>query len=437
MLEPVHIEHGHAKWLANIREAFERDIGQYRVFWEEYQHWCQNEDTEPRDIGMINYTYRVKTATEPVQPETVKEKSKSKIETNTKMTLGSLPSNNMPGLSQYFHDIMLNKNIHMPVSIFDPTWIIQDSIFMKSRSLKTSCSTNIISYVGLPYVNEHRLTPMQWSTRYDLMVKYQEEKYDVLDSQKDSPIAPRLKVHKENVLAIQAKCYGKWTPAMRYDIAHRRNVWENRLPDGSMADVGMLNEELADRAKEDAKHFNDYKYIDNPYAFGNVMQHISPINGETYPENASWDSNTALIDTQADMLTGRSLSSITNQPVSQPLARMSASGKVGGNGFKGRHYNPAFDRTSPLYDRNATHPAPYYNPNHYTNPSPTIYQNDFYQNTRGGRGGGRGSAQRGGRGWTAGRGGGTCPAIGPGSHDKSMANKGGEKSVEGAASGST
>ncbi|EGG02893.1 uncharacterized protein MELLADRAFT_90489 [Melampsora larici-populina 98AG31] len=437
MAEPVHIEHGHAKWLANIREAFDRDIGQYRVFREEYQFWCENEETEPRDVGMMNYTYEAKIDVQPVQSETVKEKSKSKIETNTKMILGTLPSNNMAGLSQYFHDIMIHKNVHMPVSIFDPTWIIQDSLFMKNRSLKTSCSTNVISYVGLPYLNEYRLTPMQWSTRYDLMVKYQEEKYDILEAQKDSPIAPRLKVHKENVLAIQAKCYGKWTPAMRYDIAHRRNVWENRLPDGSMADVGMLNEELADRAKEDAKHFNDYKYIDNPYAFGNVMQHISPINGETYPENASWDSSNALIDTQAEMLTGRSLSSVTNRPITQPLMRTATSGKVAGNGFKGRFYNPVFDRTSPLFNPSASHPAPYYNPAHYPHPNPSNYYTESYQNPRGGRGGGRGSTQRGGRGFTASRGSGTRPAIGPGSYDKSFAVRGGEKAGGSAPSGST
>ncbi|EGF97984.1 uncharacterized protein MELLADRAFT_84113 [Melampsora larici-populina 98AG31] len=264
------------------------------------------------------------------------------------------------------------------------------------------------------------------------MVKYQQEKYDILDAQKDSPIAPRLKIHKENVLVIEAKCYGKWTPAMRYDIAHRRNVWENRLPDGSMADVGMLNEELAERAKEDAKHFNDYKYIDNPYAFGNVMQNISPINGETYPEHASWDLNNVLIDTQAEMLTGRSLSSVTNQPVAQPLTRAPVSGKVAGNGFKGRHYNPMFDRTSPFFNRNLQSHATFSTP--YHNPIPPNYHNDSYQNQRGGRGGGCGNGYRG-RGSSGVHGGSNRPAIGPGSFDKAVAAKGGEKS--GAASGST
>ncbi|EGG09548.1 uncharacterized protein MELLADRAFT_95945 [Melampsora larici-populina 98AG31] len=269
------------------------------------------------------------------------------------------------------------------------------------------------------------------------MIKYQAEKYDILDSQKDSPIAPRLKIHKENVLAIQAKCYGKWTPAMRYDIAHRRNCWENRLPDGSMADVGTLNEELADQAKEDAKHFSDYKYIDNPYAFGNVMQHISPINGETYPEHASWDSNNALVDTQAEMLTGRSLLSINNQPVTQPLTRAAQLGKVPGNGFKGRHYNPLFDRTSHLFNPNMTNTPSYYHPTPYSHsnqPFQSNYFNESFQNPRGGRGGGRGSGQRGGRGFGTSQGGGSRPAIGPGSFDKAAAasgSRGADKSGSG------
>ncbi|EGF97042.1 uncharacterized protein MELLADRAFT_89414 [Melampsora larici-populina 98AG31] len=266
------------------------------------------------------------------------------------------------------------------------------------------------------------------------MVRYQAEKYDVLEAQKSSPIAPRLIAHKQNVLNIQIKCYGKWTPAMRYDIAHRRNVWENRLLDGSMADVGMFNAELAEIAKEDAKHFGDYQYVDNPYAFGNVMQHVSPINGETYPANASWDSNSALIDTQAEMLTGRNLSSVTNLPIHQPIAaavKNPSSGKVAGNSYKGRNYNP-------MYDRTLSHHASQWN-----HPAGSGYNEEFgmtYSNGRGTgwRGGSRGNPSRGSRGGA--RGGGVRPAIGPGSFDKALGvagNKGKEKSVASGQSNST
>lgn len=85
----------------------------------------------------------------------------------------TVAENDMTALSKYFDDIMKLKNVHMPVSIFDPVWILQDSFHMK------------IIPNGL----------------HELMRKY----------------------------------YGKWPPAMRYDIAHRRNCWENRLPSGAMA----------------------------------------------------------------------------------------------------------------------------------------------------------------------------------------------------------
>ncbi|EGG08622.1 uncharacterized protein MELLADRAFT_84724 [Melampsora larici-populina 98AG31] len=284
------------------------------------------------------------------------------------------------------------------------------------------------------------------------MIKYQEEKYDILDSQKDSPIAPRLRAHKENVLQIQIKCYGKWTPAMRYDIAHRRNVWENRLLDGSMADVGMLNVELAERAKEDAKHFNDYNYTDNPYAFGNVMmQHISPINGETYPSHASWDSNSALIDTQAEMLTGRNLSASNNQPVNQVISQAGRNSlPVLANGktvrYKGTKFNPFYSRPNPYtpapyvnntdYSSNSYTTQPFYNSQPFHNNQPTFNAS----NIRGGgsgRGIGRGGTGRGARG---GRGGGMHPAIGPGSFDKAAtesAAKNAESNVGGVASSLT
>ncbi|EGG06044.1 uncharacterized protein MELLADRAFT_87559 [Melampsora larici-populina 98AG31] len=228
---------------------------------------------------------------------------------------------------------------------------------------------------------------------------------------------------------------------MRYDIAHRRNVWENRLLDGSMADVGTLNVELAERAKEDAKHFNDYNYTDNPYAFGNVMQHISPINGETYPANASWDSSNALIDTQAKMLTGRNLSATGPQPTNQGI---SSSLPVLANGkavrYKGTRFNPYYSRQNPYT------PAPYAIHTDYSNHP---YQNQPYYSAqpayhnqnpvnmygvRGGGGGGRGPSRggssRGSRGGPSNRGGSARPSIGPGSFDKSLAVAG-SKSADG------
>jgi hypothetical protein len=405
MEEPAHIEIGHAKWINNIRTAFARQAeSQYRIFREEYQFWCEREETEVRDIALMEFTYEPEKPASNDKSETSKDGTKSKTESskteaNTTMNHGTKVTNNMPRLSKFFDDIMKNKNVHMPITVFDPVWIMQDSLFMKTRSSKTtSCSSNAVSYIGSPVMNEFRLTQSEWSTRFDLMVQYQELIYDVLDSQKDSPIAPRLRQHKENVLQIQRKAYGKWTPAMRYDIAHRRNVWENRLPDGSMADVGTLNEELVEQAKEDAKHFDDYRYTDNPYAFGSVKQNISPINGLTYPEDHSWDSPNALIDTQADMLTGRSVSALTNLPITDS-AGVGTSGagvtKPYKSTYKGRHYNPYYLKNNSAFTNNPS-----------TSGGPG----------RGGRGYGRGGSR--GRGSRGGR-----PAIGPGSFDATTVEK--------------
>ncbi|EGF97020.1 uncharacterized protein MELLADRAFT_114655 [Melampsora larici-populina 98AG31] len=133
------------------------------------------------------------------------------------------------------------------------------------------------------------------------------------------------------------------------------------------------------------------------------------------------------------MLTGRSLSSVTNLPVLHQVTNQASgtsSGKIGGNRYKGRHYNPLFDRSL------NHHPAPYFHPN------PQTYNADFnppYQTyQRGGnpRGGGRGNAPRGSRG----RGNGTRPAIGPGSFDRNLGSAGvknGEKAVGSTTSNST
>ncbi|KAH9809284.1 hypothetical protein DFH28DRAFT_934177 [Melampsora americana] len=402
--EAPHIEHGHSKWIRNIRGA------------EEYQFWCERENTEVRDIELMEHHYEpVGQGNIETSNENIKEISKSRNDTNTTMEYGMLPENDMIALSKYFDDVMRNKNIHMPVSIFDPVWILQDSNHMKTRSNKTNCLANVIVYVGMPYVNEYRLTHTQWSTRFDLMVKYQEEKYDILDSQKHSPIAPRLRAHKENVLALMRKYYGKWPPAMRYDIAHRRNCWENWLPSGAMADVGTMNKDLAEQAKEDSQHFGDYKYIDNPYAFGMAMQNISPINGETYPAHAPWDSTGALVDTHADMLTGRNISAVTNQPINQMMIQNTgANGAVRHNKYLGKHYNPFYSRNSnqnnaPHHNTPYNHSAYYSNSNTGNGVSSGVGGMTAF---RGGRGSNRGS-----RGSHGGRGG-VRPLIGPGSFDK-------------------
>lgn len=98
-------------------------------------------------------------------------------------------------------------------------------------------------------------------------------------------------MHYEEVLKFKASLKGAWPPAKRYDITHRMNVWAFRLADGSMADVGIFNKDLAAECLVFSKSLEDHCYVENPYAHGMALQHTSPYNGQVYPASASWDSN--------------------------------------------------------------------------------------------------------------------------------------------------
>jgi hypothetical protein len=262
MREPTLIEITHCKWLNNIRTAFlNSNEMQYKYLLLEYQQWCEEENTPLRRINLFELDCEVADTPNAVTVvEKSKECSKSKVKVNTTMMDGEEVGHNMISLSEYFDKLMINKTLHVPVSIFCPKWLLHDSSYMRTKRVKsTSCTSDSIIYNGYPVTNEYRLSFAEWTVRFDLMLKYQDLKYDKLDSQKHSPIAPRLLAHKENVLQIKIENDGKWTPAMRYDVAHRRNVWENRLQNGAMADVGKLNKRLAEQAERDAKNYGDYK----------------------------------------------------------------------------------------------------------------------------------------------------------------------------------
>ncbi|KAH9819133.1 hypothetical protein DFH28DRAFT_1105575 [Melampsora americana] len=275
MNEPVLIELTHKKWIHNLHSlAYQGNIARYDLIQREYEKWCSKNQTQVRKVDLFEMD--VDLAPLPILNvmERPKDIPKSKRETNTKMEFGELLGNHMTGLSPYWNEIMINKNIHMPVSIFDPTWLLQDANYIRRKTKTSTCQTDTSTYTGSPVMNEYRLTFAEWLVRFNLMIKYQELKYDILENQKDSPIAPS---------------------------------------NGGMADVGTLDKRLLEQAERDAKHFGDYYYVDNPYAFGGPMQHVSPLDGIIYPENKSWDTAGVLIDTHVDMIAGRSLPVWNNQ----------------------------------------------------------------------------------------------------------------------------
>ncbi|KAH9825016.1 hypothetical protein DFH28DRAFT_1144320 [Melampsora americana] len=396
MNEPVLIELTHKKWIHNLHSlAYQGNIARYDLIQREYEKWCSKNQTQVREVDLFEMD--VDSAPLPILNvmERPKDIPKSKRETNTKMEFGELLGNHMTGLSPYWNEIMINKNIHMPVSIFDPTWLLQDANYIRRKTKTSTCQTDTSTYTGSPVMNEYRLTFAEWLVRFNLMIKYQELKYDILENQKDSPIAPRLVAHRDNCLQIQIDSWGKWPTAMRYDIAHRRNVWENRLSNGGMADVGTLDKRLLEQAERDAKHFGDYYYVDNPYAFGGPMQHVSPLDGIIYPENKSWDTAGVLIDTHVDMIAGRSLPVWNNQTATaEKSSAGSMSRRPKGYHSQGQNFDPNYHKrqnvSSRQYNQSGqnnrfmTHP---YQNNYYKHPQ-NLYQNSrpshYYSGGRGG-----------------------------------------------------
>ncbi|EGG04289.1 uncharacterized protein MELLADRAFT_89522 [Melampsora larici-populina 98AG31] len=236
------------------------------------------------------------------------------------------------------------------------------------------------------------------------MVQYQKT-YDERDDQKDFPIAPRLTAHKENVLQLQEDNLGMWTPSMQYDIAHRRNVWEHRMPDGSMADVGTLNKTLAAQALRDAKHHGEDIFGDKPYMLPGEWQHVNPITGRIHAADEPWDDEAFSGQSQAAMQTGRLVShlatpTIPNLPDHCMAAITPAKSATAPSWFKGKNWDPNYVKPIPppiQYEQRGGF-ANLNNSNTYHNNRPNPYAN---QNNARASGSGSGN--------------GLCPALGPGS----------------------
>ncbi|KAH9807040.1 hypothetical protein DFH28DRAFT_1075340 [Melampsora americana] len=400
MPEPTAIEITHKKWLNNIKRAAPTNVPLYKLLKEEYEVWCTENNTKIRSVNLFDLDLE-EIPTPPIGKvvEKTKDTSCSKIESNTLMMDGEDVGHTMTSLSEYFKNLMIHKTIHVPVSIFDPKWLMEDASYMRSKKPKaTSCASDALIYNGWPVVNEFWLSFAEWTVRYDLMVKYQALIFDVLDSQKKSPIAPKLLTHKENVLQIKIDCDGKWTPAMRYDVAHRRNVWENRLANGAMADVGKLNVKLAEHCEKDAKNYGDYNYVDNPFVLGGPMQNINPLDGMF---NIAWDTSGSSIANHADLMTGRSVVVWGNQSVNpfQHIAPIQV-GNYTGRNFDANYHQNRNNRHQPYK------PIPYNQSSYPNNHQPFYNSSNRGPFASGHRGRGRGTG-RGGRG---------RPAIGPGSY---------------------
>ncbi|KAH9820618.1 hypothetical protein DFH28DRAFT_884617 [Melampsora americana] len=291
----------HEKWLKSIRIAFKKNERvKVEMLKADYKEWCVTNNTEERETQLWDFFQ-----SEEEEEEARVEEKESSVEKGSKtkrplkIDVGQTVSYLLPSLSKYFDNLMKARDTHISVAIFDPEWILANKNYMiTKRQPKSACTSDTIPYIGLQYPHGWRLSFGAWTVRFDLMVRYHREIYDKIPG--NDPLAPRLEEHKKIVLKIKADRRGAWTPAFRYDIANRRSVWEHRLPNGSMADIGVLNEEILKQAITDSEFFKDDYNTDNPYVLTGKFQNKSPIDGKWYNGATTWDSfsNATVIQNQ-------------------------------------------------------------------------------------------------------------------------------------------
>lgn len=303
----------HNMWMNNMRTAFiKNEAVKFEMLRNEYTRWCVAQGTDERDPMLFDFQFGddqpapvvSDTCSKPVNE--VAARAKARI--GSRISSGAFLTHNLPALSKHFDAIMRTRDSHMTVAIFSEAWILEDQAWMTKKKVpKMTCASESVPYVGLKYPHEWRLDLAEWMIRFDLMVLYHREIYDKLEGQ--DPIADRLEAHKRIVLKIKTEQHGAWPPAYRYDIANRRSVWEHRLADGTMADIGQRNEDVLKQALSDSEFFKDNLYPNNPYVIGGSLQHKSPIDGKMYSASASWDSPAAIVasDALATSTAGRML----------------------------------------------------------------------------------------------------------------------------------
>ncbi|KAH9819143.1 hypothetical protein DFH28DRAFT_887379 [Melampsora americana] len=418
----------HKRWLKSIRTTFKKDQSvKVEMLKADYKAWCVANETDERETQLWDFFEAEETSDEALEEKEDSGGKISKTKKPVKIEAGQTVSYLLPALSKYFDNLMKARDTHISVAIFDPEWILADKNYMTSkRQPKSSCTTNTIPYIGLQYPHEWRLSFGAWTVRFALMVRYHREIYDKIPG--NDPLAPRLEEHKKIVLKIKADSRGAWTPAFRYDIANRRSVWEHRLPNGSMADIGVLNEDIMRQAITDSEFFKEDYHTDNPYILTGKFQNKSPIDGKWYNGPTSWDSFSNATAIQNQMGSG------AGAVVAHLAASTSSSGSKSENTYQNRNHRSYNNRFTPYKRNNGNrHNQMNYNNNmswknpRYNNHQST-FQNEFYQNQNNREGSdrngsinrGRGNSQRGGTYRPR-------PGIGPGSFSGMTSDPKGEE----------
>lgn len=317
----------HNDTLAKLRHYFSiGDASRYSMLESQYAKWCEREGVMEEIPSLTDIEIRPTTTTSTgATTQAVASTSSVLAKPNKgKMTVGTTVSHTLPPLPTFFDAGMRDRSMYISLAVFIVQWILADAAFTLTKNPpKTLCPSQSPSYSGTKVGNKMRMSFLQWLTASDLQIRYYREVYHG-DDGSGIEIGDRLEVHKLDVMKIKAELKGKWMAAFRYFIAHRRNIWTFRLPDGSLADVGTRNKDLLKEMIEESIDKEDHRFEDNPYALGHSLQHISPYDGSNHEASTAWDAPQSANEFLVNAITGRttshlpSIASTSTKPVSGP-----------------------------------------------------------------------------------------------------------------------
>ncbi|EGF99172.1 uncharacterized protein MELLADRAFT_94855 [Melampsora larici-populina 98AG31] len=302
--------------------------------------------------------------------KSTKQISEKPAKAGKKMNPRKILTHQLVDLAPYWDNKMTACFGYVPLTIFVPAWLLADKAHMANRKKQTNSCSDVLQYTGSRIPSEWRQSFLEWSTSLNLCVKYWRSKYNRED------IALSLEKHYKNVLEMKAKHHEAWAPALRYNITHRTNVWSHTLEDGSLSDVGTINEELMEQAWSDSKANGDHRYIDNPYIIGGALENMCPWTGKY---QVGWD-----------VIGSNGMEQVTAVTGGRMLSHLAPTGRG--------HVNASFANTHHDTGRNNLHQ---YNENQrFHHESNRFHVNKQHESGRSrgrrGRGVGRGQGSRGG-----------------------------------------
>ncbi|KNE95750.1 hypothetical protein PSTG_10966 [Puccinia striiformis f. sp. tritici PST-78] len=166
------------------------------------------------------------------------------------------------GFTPYFKRNLLELKAPLPLTIFKKTW--QDEAIVYHSKKKAKLETIDLAkqdYTGRPYPSEYTQLYLEWSVDHQ---GFHTVLIRICDYEK---FAGWLLTHRR--ITDQIVIEDGFMTRLRYDI----NVWMNALarrvtlPDGrvSMANILILNKEIAQKAYGKARRYNELEFTENLY----------------------------------------------------------------------------------------------------------------------------------------------------------------------------